>query len=295
MRASRILVALALLLPGLAQAALNVVATSSSTAALVREIAGDHAKVTVLVPPDRDLHYVQARPSMMRDLRGADLLTAIGGDLEVGWLPVAIQQSANPKILPGRPGYFEAAAQVTLLDAGKAPDRAQGDIHPTGNPHLNMDPVRMAQVGLALAERLAALDPANAAEYRTRAATFKQETEQRMPGWHDRTRDHPGALPYHTDLNYLLDRFDVPMLGTMEPVPGVPPTAAHIKSLTERLKGRPGILLFTSFQPDNAPKALSQALGWPMARLPLEPPLDADGGAYLDHIGRWVDALATVQ
>jgi zinc/manganese transport system substrate-binding protein len=232
---------------------------------------------------------------MMRDLRSADLLTAIGGDLEVGWLPVAIQQSANPKILPGRPGYFEAAAQVTLLDAGEAPNRAQGDIHPTGNPHLNMDPVRMAQVGLALAERLAALDPANAAEYRTRAATFTQKAEQRMPAWRDRTKDHPGALPYHTDLNYLLDRFNVSMLGTMEPVPGVPPTAAHIKSLTEQLKGRRGILLFTTFQPDNAPKALSQALGWPMARLALEPPLDADGDAYLNHIGRWVDALATVR
>jgi zinc/manganese transport system substrate-binding protein len=292
MRIPRTLIALALLLPGLAHAEINVVATSSSTAALVREIAGERAKLTVLAPPDRDLHYLQVRPTMLRDLRAADLLTAIGSDLEVGWLPVAIQQSANPRILPGRPGYFEAATQVNLLDAGRVADRAQGDIHPTGNPHLNMDPVRMAQVALALGERLAQLDPTNAAEYRTRAAAFRQKTEERLPQWRERTAGHPGAVAYHTDVTYLLERFDVPMLGTLEPVPGVPPTAAHIRSLTERLKGRRGILLYTSYQPDAAPKAMAEALGWPTARLPLEPPLDADGDAYLDHIGRWVDALA---
>jgi zinc/manganese transport system substrate-binding protein len=288
-------IALALLLPGLAQAAIDVVATSTSTAALVREIAGEHARVTVLAPPDRDLHYLQVRPSMMRDLRGADLVTAIGSDLEVGWLPVAIQQAANPRIRPGQPGYFEAAAQVPLLDAGRVADRAQGDVHPTGNPHLNMDPLRMAQVGVALGERLAQLDPTNAAGYRARAAAFSQKTEQRLPLWRERTAGHPGAVVYHTDVSYLLDRFDVPMLGTLEPVPGVPPSAGHIRSLTERLKGRKGILLYTSYQPEAAPKALAQALGWPTARLPLEPPLDADGEAYLEHIGRWVDALAEVR
>jgi len=286
------LLALALLVPGLAQAALNVVATSSSTAALVREVAGDRAKVTVLVPPDRDLHYVQARPSMMRDLRAADLVTAIGGELEVGWLPVAIQQAANPRILPGQPGYFEAAAQVTLIDAGRPADRAQGDVHPAGNPHLNMDPVRMAQVALALGDRLAELDPAGAADFRKRAADFKRRTEQRLPQWRERTAGHPGAVVFHPDVVYLLDRFSVPMLGSLEPVPGVPPTASHIKSLTERLKGRNGVVLFTSYQPAAAPKALAQTLGWPVTQLPLEAPLDANGDAYLDHIDKWIEALA---
>jgi zinc/manganese transport system substrate-binding protein len=292
MRFKTKLFALALLVPGLAQAALNVVATSSSTAALVREVAGEHAKVTVLVPPDRDLHYVQARPSMMRDLRAADLVTAIGGDLEVGWLPVAIQQAANPRILPGRPGYFEAATHVTLLAAGGVADRAQGDVHPTGNPHLNMDPVRMAQVGLALADRLAELDPANAKDFRQRAADFKRRTEQRLPKWRERTAGHPGAVVFHPDVVYLLDRFAVPLLGTLEPVPGVPPTASHIKSLNEKLKGRNGVVLFTSYQPAAAPKALAQSLGWPVAQLPLEAPVDANGDAYLDHIDKWIEALA---
>ena len=286
-----VLLIIALMVPGWAQAALDVVASSTSTGMLVREIAGEHARLEILAPPDRDLHALQVRPSMMRALREADLVTAIGADLEVGWLPTAIQQAANPRILPGKPGYFEAAAQVSLLDEGRAADRAMGDVHPMGNPHINMDPVRMAEVGLALAERLADLDPANADTYRDRAASFKLKVERRLPEWRRRTTGLPGAVAYHLDVDYLLDRFGIRLLGMLEPVPGIPPTGAHIKNLTNSLSGKKGIVLYTSYQPDRAPRALAQTLGWPTARLPLEPPLDAEGDGYLDHIDRWIGAL----
>lgn len=280
-----------LLLPGLAQAALDVVATSSSTAMLVREIAGDKAELIVLAPPDRNIHYLQARPSMIRALRGADLLVALGADLEVGWLPVAIQQSANPAILPGRAGYFEAAAQVQLLDVGGPADRALGDVHPVGNPHLNMDPVRMARVGLALGRRLAELDPANAVYYQDRAAAMEDKIARRLPVWKARVADAPGVVSFHRDLVYLLDRLDIPSLGTIEPVPGIPPTATHIQALTNALQGRQGVVLFTVYQPEQAPRSVADALGWPLRRLPLEPPLDADADGYLAHMDRWVEAL----
>jgi zinc/manganese transport system substrate-binding protein len=289
---SRQLILLSVLLPGIASATVDVVATSSSTGMLVREIAGDHARLSILAPPDRDLHLLQVRPSMMRSLRGADLVTALGADLEVGWLPVAIQQAANPKIMPGRSGYFEAAAQVRLLDVGQQANRALGDVHPVGNPHINMDPQRMATVGLALAERLAELDPGNAADYRARAAAFRAKVEGRMPGWQARANGSPGVVSYHVDMAYLLDRFKVPSLGMLEPVPGVPPTAAHIKELTSSLQGKRGVILFTTYQPERAPEAVARELGWPTVRLPLEAPLDADGDAYLNHMDRWVNALA---
>lgn len=287
-----------LLIPGLllfalaAQAALDVVATSSSTAALVREVAGEHADVTVLAPPDRDIHHLQARPSMMRALRSADLVVALGADLEVGWLPPAIRQAANPAILPGRAGYFEAAAQVELLDAGGAADRARGDVHPAGNPHINMDPVRMARVALALAERLADLDPDHGGIYRERAAAFEDKVQVRLEKWQRRAAGAPGVVSFHKDVIYLLDRFGVPHLGTLEPVPGVPPTASHLQDLTDALAGRDGVILLASYQPRQAATSLAGALGWPVTHLPLEPPLDADGEAYLDHMARWVDALA---
>lgn len=287
-----VFLALALAAPGLAQAALDVAATSSSMGALVREIAGGHADLTILAPPDRDLHYLQARPSMIRDLRGADLVVAVGAELEVGWLPVAIDQAANPALQPGRLGYFEAAAQVDLLDAGEPADRARGDVHPTGNPHVNLDPVRMARVARALAERLAELDPAHASEYRARAEAFAADVEARLPDWKQRTAGAPGVVLFHKDAVYLLERLDVPLLGTLEPVPGIPPTGRHLQELTGSLEGREGVVIYAPFHPAQAPESLARTLGWPTATLALDPPLDADGAGYLEHIDRWVEALA---
>jgi zinc/manganese transport system substrate-binding protein len=260
--------------------------------ALARAVAGDRAKVKVLAAPDRDLHRLQAKPSMMRDLRGAELVVALGAELESGWLPAAIANAANPKVLPGQPGYFEAAAQVTLLDAGGPADRSRGDVHPVGNPHLDLDPVRMAQVAQALAERLALIDPPGATDYRRRAQSFADQVDQRMPGWSRRLAGAPGVVLYHRDAIYLLERFGVPLLGTIEPVPGVPPTGRQLSDLAAGLKGRSGVILYAPYQSPQAPQVLSRELAWPAKQLPLEPPADADGPGYLSHIDRWVDALA---
>ena len=285
-------VVLVLLLPTTALAELDIVASSSSTGALVREIAGEQANLTILAPPDRDLHHLQARPSMIRALRGADLVVALGAELEVGWLPLAITQAANPGIQPGRPGYFEAAAQVSLLDAGGPADRALGDVHPTGNPHINMDPLRMAQVGKALAERLAALDSAHAADYHARADEFARRVDERIQTWRQALANPPGVVSFHKDVTYLLDRFGVPFWGTLETVPGIPPSASHIHGLIGELRGKSGVVLFTTYQPEQAPTSMAEALGWRRVRLPLEPPLDADGGGYLAHMQRWIDAIS---
>lgn len=280
-------------LPASALAALNVVASSSSTGVLVREVAGDHAKLKILAPPDRNIHYLQARPSMINALRRADLVVSLGADLEVGWLPLAITQSANPGILPGTAGYFEAAAQVSLLDVGGPADRSLGDVHPVGNPHINMDPVRMAQVATALAERLAMLDAANAAEYRANASAFAKRVDERMASWRQQLANPLGVVSFHKDVNYLLDRFDVPHWGTLEPVPGIPPTASHVRSLIDELGGKSGVVVFATYQPEQAPASIAEALNWKKVRLPLEPPLDADGDGYLAHMQQWVDAMAT--
>lgn len=281
-----------LLLAARTATAIDVVATSSSGGMLVREIAREHATIEILAPPDRDLHYLQVRPSMMRALRGADLLVAVGADLELGWLPVAVRQSANPGILPGRPGYFEFAAQVELVDIGGVADRALGDVHPLGNPHLYMDPVRMATIATALAERLAQLDAAHAADFRAHAAAFVAAIERKLPDWEARLRDAPGVVLFHQDANYLLYRFDVPLVGFLEPVPGVPPTAAHVRNLVNSLAGQAGVVLYTTFQPAQAAESLASQLNWPTARLPLEPPLEAMGSGYIAHIDRWVEAIA---
>ncbi len=272
--------------------ALDVVATTSSMGMLAREVGGPPVKVTELAAPERDAHMLQARPSMLRALRDAQLVVAVGAELEVGWLPAAIRSAANPVILPGRPGYFEAAAQVPLLDAGQAADRAHGDVHPAGNPHVNLDPQRMATIAKALAERFARLDAANAAAYRERAERYAAATDARTPEWKRKAAGGSGAVLYHQDGAYLLAFLGQPLLGTLEPVPGVPPTAAHIEGLATRLKGRRGVVLHTPYQPSAGAEKLAGLLAWKSGIVPLDPPSGAGAEQYFALLDRWIEALA---
>ncbi len=276
-----------------ALATMNVVASTSSMGVLATAVGGDAVRVTVLAPPDRDVHVLQARPSMMLALRKADLLVAIGAELEIGWLPAALKGAGNAKILPGSAGYFEAAAQVPLLETGEAADRSQGDVHPMGNPHLYLDPVRMARVAEALAERLASLDRPNAARYRGGAASFRAAVEARVPAWKAKATGAKGVLLFHKDVNYLAALLGVPILGYVEPLPGIPPTASHLRELTGRFRGQKGVILFTDFQPGQGPEFLARNLGWPKVRLPLEPAVGATSEEYLKLIDRWVDGVAS--
>lgn len=277
---------------GTALAQVRVVATTTSMGMLARTVGGDAVEVTVLAPPDRDAHYLQARPSMMVELRRADLLVAVGAELEVGWLPAALQGAANPRILPGRLGYFEAAAQIPLLEGDGVADRALGDVHPMGNPHVNMDPLRMVQVARALADRLAAMQPQTAEIMRANAERFAGMVEARLGDWRSRVEGAPGIVLFHRDANYLMARLGVPILGYIEPLPGIPPSARHLQALVSELQGRKGVVVHIGHQPAQGPQFVGSTLGWPVFSLPLDPPLQADGEGYLKMIDLWVEAIA---
>lgn len=281
-----------IVLPVLAHADLQVVATTGNMGMLARAVGGETVEVTVLAPPDRDAHYLEARPSMMAALRRADLVVAVGADLEIGWLPAALQGANNPDVREGAPGYFESARHVELLDTDTVADRAGGDVHPTGNPHFYLDPVRMGEVALALAGRMAQLDSTGAAQYRDNAARFVAQVEARMPAWRDRLEDAPGFVDFHGDPRYLEARFGVPMLGTLEPVPGIPPTARHLRSLVNELQGREGVITRAVYQPGEAAAFVAGELGWPGYALPLQVAVDGDVSDYLALIDQWVSALA---
>jgi zinc/manganese transport system substrate-binding protein len=276
-----------------ASATVNIVATTSSMGMLSRTVGGDLVKVTELALPDRDAHTLQVRPSMLQALRQAQLVVSIGAELEQGWLPSAIDGSSNPKILPNSMGYFEAAAQVPLMDVKvSAADRSQGDVHPLGNPHVQLDPVKMADIGLALAERLSKLDAANAAKYRQNAQQFKAAVEAKLPQWQKLSAGSSGVILYHKDANYLLTRFNVPLLAYVEPLAGIPPTASHILSLVQQFKGKKGVILHTVYQGNAGIAQLAQQLGWNHVSLPLEPTSNGNQQAYFAVIDQWLNAVA---
>src|SRR6266446_4782136 len=143
-----------------ALAALNVFATVPEWAALTEELGGDKVKVYTATNALQDPHHVEAKPSLIARARAADLVVATGAELEIGWLPLVLQQAGNPKVQPGKPGYFEAAPQVTILDRPTRLDRAEGDVHPQGDPHIQTDPRNIGRVAGPLAAKMAELDSA---------------------------------------------------------------------------------------------------------------------------------------
>jgi len=274
-------------------AELKVVATTSAMGMLARVVGGEQVTVKVLAPPDRDVHFLSAKPSMMKDLRRADVLIAVGAELELGWLPAALQRAGNPQVQPGQKGYFEAAAQVSLLDSAGVADRALGDVHPAGNPHVNLDPQRMGIIAQALALRLSKLDAAHEQDYRQRAQAFVEQVAERLPNWRQQTADVTGVVLHHKDGDYLMHLLNVPVLGYIEPIPGVPPAASHLQHLIKSLSDKQGVIIRSNFHPPQGATFLHRQLGWSSHALPLDPPLEADAEAYLALIDQWVAAIAS--
>lgn len=282
---------LLILLPGLSQATVSIAATVSNMGMLAREIGGDLVEVTVMAPPTRDPHYLEARPSMMAALRRADMVVAVGAELELGWLPAAIQGAGNRQVQPGQKGYFEGAAHIERLGEGQAADRSRGDVHPRGNPHFYMDPERMAIAGEALAKQLGRLDPDHQETYQARARGFREAVEERLPQWRSQAEGAPGVLLFHSDPDYLMALLDVPVHGYIEPKPGIPPTASHLASLVRNLEEKKGVMLYNNFQSSRGPAFIEKKLGWPARQLANQVAREGDREAYFAMIERWVEAL----
>ena len=198
------LLALVIALP--AHAALKVLATTPDWASLLNELGGDKVNVYTATSPFQDVHRVDAKPSLVARARSADLVVATGADLEIGWLPVLLQDSGNTRIQPGSAGYFEAAPLVHLLEVPSAVDRSMGDIHPLGNPHVTLDPRNIAIIAKALAARLTQVDAGNAAYYASRGEDFQKRWAAATAKWESQAAPLKGipVVVIHRDQVYLV-------------------------------------------------------------------------------------------
>ena len=251
---------------------LNVVACEPEWAALAQELAGDKASAYSATTTLQDAHRVEARPSLIARVRSADLLICSGAELETGWLPLLLTQSGNSRIQPGAPGYLEASQFVARLEIPKVIDRALGDVHPSGNPHIHLDPRNVAKVAEAMSERLARLDPANAGAYKARAISFQERWRTALQRWEREAVPLKGMpiVVYHRDLSYLIRWLGMREAGSLEPKPGLPPTPAHLAELVERMKQDPAKAIV--YSPYNSPRAaqfLSERTGIPALMMPF--------------------------
>ena len=255
-----------------ASAELEIFACEPEWAALADEIGGDLVTSYSATTALQDPHYIQARPSLIAKVRKADLVICSGAQLEIGWLPALLQKANNRKVLPGNDGYMEASSYVIRLDATANLDRARGDIHPQGNPHIQTDPHNISAVARALSERLVKIDSVNSEAYETNLEQFLIRWEQAVSRWEDRAEPLRGkrAITHHKSWVYLLRWLGIEEVEHLEAIPGLPPTATHLGKLTAEFgSGGADVIIRSPYQHAKPSEWLAERTGIPAIILPL--------------------------
>ena len=275
-----------------AHAALHVFACEPEWGALAQELGGSLVDVSVATSALQDPHQIQAKPSLIARARNADLVVCTGAELEIGWLPVLLQQSGNAKVQAGQPGNFAAADYVRKLDVPTQLDRSQGDVHAAGNPHIQTDPRNIALVAAALGARLQQVDPTHAGDYAKNQAGFALRWQQAIARWTAQAAPLKGApvVSQHKAFVYLYDWLGLKEVAVLEPKPGVEPTATHLQEVLSTLKGSPArMVLYSAYQDPRASEWLGKNAGIPVVKIPFT--VGGTDGAK-DLFGLFDDTLA---
>jgi zinc/manganese transport system substrate-binding protein len=270
---NRLIAALLLcILPVAVNAQLRLFACEPEWAALADEIGGDLVESFSATTALQDPHYIQARPSLIAQVRSADLVICSGAQLEIGWLPALLQKANNRKVMPGTDGYMEASSFVLRVGATANVDRSKGDIHPQGNPHIQVNPHNMAAVARALSARLSKINPDNTDKYDANLKQFITQWEASMLRWEAEAASLRGkrVITHHKSWVYLLDWLGIEEVANLEAVPGLPPTAAHLSQLTSQFSsGGADVIIRAPYQHGKSSEWLSERTGIPAIVVPL--------------------------
>lgn len=253
-------------------APLKVFACEPEWAALTQELAGDKASVYTATHALQDPHQVQARPSLIAAMRGADLRVCTGAELEAGWLPVLLRQAGNARIQDGQKGHFDAADWVRKLEVPSKLDRSEGDVHAAGNPHIQTDPRNIANVAQALSKRLADIDPSNAATYQARWADFNTRWTQAMQRWAQAAAPLKGMpiVVQHKGFPYLEDWLGLKQVAALEPKPGIEPTSAHLSQVLSHMQKQPAkVIVRAAYNDGRGAQWLADRTRIPVVALPF--------------------------
>lgn len=281
--------------PVRAFAKLKVVASIPDFSALAQEVGGDLVEAQTIARGDQDPHYLEPKPSFAILLNKADLLIQAGLELEVGWLPVLITQSRNPKIQPGSQGFLNAAEGVNILDIPTGSvNRSMGDVHPDGNPHYWLNPKNGLIIAKKISERLAQLDPANAAKYAGNEKAFEQRLTQKIAQWEKEVAPLKGKniVTQHKSFTYFVDWTGMTVTGLIEPKPGIPPSPAHLLSLIQLIQSEKIPLIITENYYDPKPSnELAEKTGAKVLFLPTSVGGEAGIKTYEDLFDSLIQKL----
>ena len=261
-----------ILAPIAAKADLNVFACEPEWAALATEIGRDRVDAYSATTALQDPHYIQARPSLIAKVRKADLVICSGAQLEIGWLPVLLQKANNRKVMPGNSGYFEASNFVERFDATTDVDRAKGDIHPLGNPHVQTNPNNITLIAVELTRRMSELDVDNSGAYQAGLAGFSERWSEAIKNWETKAAPLRGkrVITHHKSWVYLERWLGLVEVANLEAIPGLPPTAGHLSQLVSKFEhGGAEFIVRSPYQDRRASNWLSERTGIPSIEIPL--------------------------
>ena len=269
-----VLIALAAGCSSAARAAgkLKIVTATTDLASLAQEVGGDHIEVESIARGYQDPHFVEAKPSFLLKLRQADLLIVVGLELEIGWLPPLINQSGNPRIQPNSAGYLDASQFAEILEKPTGiVTRAMGDVHPFGNPHYWLDPENGRRVAQGIANKLASMQPGEAAYFNSRFADFSKRLMDAEKKWDAEMQPYHGrkVITYHRSWPNFLKHFGLVSVGEVEPRPGIPPTPSHTLELINMMKrDNVKIILVEPYFDLKTPNAIARETGAQVVVMP---------------------------
>jgi ABC-type Zn uptake system ZnuABC Zn-binding protein ZnuA len=269
---------------------LRVVTTTEDLRSITEYIGGDLISVSSIAKGTQDPHFVEAKPSYLVAVSRADLLIAIGLELESGWLPLLIRGARQPKLMPGEPGCLTVSEAITPMDIRTQADRSQGDVHPLGNPHFMADPDRVLGVAELINKRLGELDPTHAKQFSENLAEFKTALSNKITKWKKKLAPYSGTkvVGYHMTFNYLFKYFGFELIGFLEPKPGIQPTAQHILKLIEIVKAQKAkLIVVESFFDPKPGETLAEKTQAKLVLIPAYVGGDDKSKTYFD----WMDHL----
>ena len=246
-------------------AAVKVVTTTEDLAALAREVGGDKVQVDALAKGYQDPHFVDPKPSFILQVSRADLLIAVGRELEIGWLPPLISSGRNAKIQPGAAGYLDASQNVKILEIPTGQiTRAMGDVHPSGNPHYWLDPDNGRKIAQSIRDKLSELSPNDKAYFAQRYADFDKRLAEAQKKWDATMAPYKGTklVTYHRSWPNFMERFGLNVIGYVEPKPGIPPSPSHTLDLIGEMKNQDVKLIVVEPYFDlKTPQAIANQVG----------------------------------
>jgi len=274
---------------------LNVVATTSDLAALAREIGGPAVTVTALAKPTEDPHFVDPKPSHLVTLNRADVLIEGGAELELGWLPPLLDNARNDKIAAGAPGRIIASQGIRMLEVPATFDRSKGDIHSLGNPHFMVDPVDAKIVAANIADHFSRLQPASAEAFKANLQKFNATVDRKLAEWQKQLEPFRGAklVTYHKDFVYFAARFNLDIVETLEPKPGIAPSPAHLAQVISAMQSsKARVILVQPYQNRKTAETVARQTQAAVLDMPQQPGAIPNTVSYFDLMDHLVRTLA---